>query len=133
MKKLILLLVACALVGAGCASASREGGGRPARQNDLLTQEDIRGALKNNMYDVVATLRPNWIRQRGQMSFADPSAGEVVVYLNGVRAGGAEFLRQLSVLDVVSLRFVNATEAGARFGIQQNGGAAILVSTQAGG
>jgi hypothetical protein len=133
MKNALLLVLAVAVLGAGCARASADGVTRPARQSDVLTQEEIRGALKQNVHEVVSTLRPNWIRQRGQISFNDPTAGQVVVYINGVRVGGAEYLRQMSVLDVVSLRFVNSTEAGARFGIQQNGGAAILVDTRPGG
>jgi hypothetical protein len=131
--RIVMLLLALVTLAVGCASTSPEGTVRPARQPDMLTQEEIRESLKSNVFEVISTLRPNWIRQRGQMSFNDPSAGEVVVYVNGVRAGGAEYLRQVSVLDVSSLRFVSATEAGARFGIQQNGGAAILVSTRPGG
>jgi hypothetical protein len=130
MRRAIVLILALGLLGPACTSARPAG---PPRQADVLTSDEIRGALKNNAYEVVAVLRPHWMQRRGQISFQNPEAGQVIVYLNGMRVGGAEYLRQLSVLDVVSMRFISATEAGARFGIQQNGGAAILVNTQPGG
>jgi hypothetical protein len=132
MSRLLTLVLSLALIG--CAAHQAEDGvQRPTRQPNFLSQEDVRNAHQNNLYDVVATLRPNWLIQRGQISFADPGAGQVIVYLNDVRAGGAEFLRQISVLDVVSLRYLNATEASARFGLQQSGGAAIIIRTTVGG
>jgi hypothetical protein len=131
-KRLVTLLLSLALIG--CASAGTgETAPRPNRQQNLLSETDIRDANQSNLYDVVASLRPNWLLQRGQISFADPRAGQVIVYLNDVRAGGAEFLRQVSVLDVLSVRYLTSTEASARFGLQQSGGPAIIIRTMGGG
>jgi hypothetical protein len=128
MKRWTLGFLA-ALLLAGCASAGTEAERRPAARANLLTQEEIRNARYNNLYDIVVALRPNWLNQRGPISFADPEAGKVLVYLNEVHAGGAEYLRQVSVLDVESMHYFNATEASARFGFRQSGGAAIVIRT----
>jgi hypothetical protein len=121
-----------ALALAGCASTSSDpdaqqvSGGR-----SVLTREEVRGSAHNNLYDVVQALRPSWLVQRGPISLTDPGAGRVVVYVNDVQAGGAEYLRQVSVLDVVSLRYLDPLEASAQFGLKQSGGAAIIINTGA--
>lgn len=118
-----MLLLALVIVATGCASAGGgDGTERPRRQQNLLTQEEILAAHHTNLYDVVATLRPGWLRTRGQISLADPDAGRVMVYVDGVRAGGVDYLRQLHASDARSLEYLNETQASARFGLQQGGG-----------
>jgi hypothetical protein len=130
MRYAPMLLLALAVAVAGCASANGGNGAEnPNRRPNLLTQEDIRGTRHTNLYDAVATLRPNWLRTRGQISIGDPEAGQVVVYLNNIRAGGADYLRQVSAPEVVSLQYFDEVEASARFGVKQDGGAAIVIHT----
>jgi hypothetical protein len=121
-----------ALALAGCATTGSDPDAQRISGNrSVLTQEEIRGAYHSNLYDVVQALRPNWLAQRGPISFADPEAGRVLVYVNNVQAGGAEYLRQVSVLDVLSLRYLDPVEASAQFGLKQSGGAAIIINTSA--
>jgi hypothetical protein len=121
-----------ALALAGCATTSSDPGAqRAASDRSVLIQEEFRGSGHSNLYDVVQALRPNWLVQRGPISFSDPEAGRVVVYLNNVQAGGVEYLRQVNVLDVVSLRYLDPLEASAQFGLKQSGGAAIIINTSA--
>lgn len=134
MRHARLLLVALLVAATGCASAgSGDGVRRPSRQQNMLSQEEIRDSQYTNLHDVVRALRPNWLRTRGQISIGDPSAGQVVVYLNGVQAGGADYLRQVSAREVLSLEYLNETQASARFGLKQAGGAAIIIHTVGGG
>jgi hypothetical protein len=121
-----------ALALAGCASTSSDPDAqRLSSDRSVLTQEEVRGAVYNNLYDVVQALRPSWLVQRGPISLTDPEAGRVVIYVNDVQAGGVEYLRQVSVLDVVSLRYLDPLEASAQFGLKQSGGAAIIIKTGA--
>lgn len=125
-----VFLVALLVAAAGCASAAGSAGGeRISRQQNVLTREEIRGTHRSNVYDVVAMLRPTWLRNRGQISIGDPEAGQVVVYLNSVQAGGADYLRQVPSSEVVSLEYLNETQASARFGLKQSGGPAIVIHT----
>jgi hypothetical protein len=119
-----------ALVLAGCASTSSDPDAqRVSGDRSVLTQEEFRGSGHSNLYEVVQALRPSWLVQRGPISFSDPGAGRVVVYINDVQAGGVEYLRQVNVLDVVSLRYLDPIEASAQFGLRQSGGAAIIINT----
>jgi hypothetical protein len=129
MRHAPMLLLALALAATGCASKGGNGAENPNRRPNLLTQEDIRGTRHTNLYDAVATLRPKWLRTRGQISIGDPEAGQVVVYLNNIRAGGADYLRQVSAPEVTSLQYFDEVEASARFGVKQDGGAAIVIHT----
>ncbi len=126
------MALALALALAGCASTGSDPDAqRLSGDRSVLTQEEFRGSGHNNLYDVVQALRPSWLVQRGPISLSDPEAGRVVVYVNDVQAGGVEYLRQVNVLDVVSLRYLDPVEASAQFGLKQSGGAAIIINTSA--
>ena len=59
----------------------------------------------------------------------DPAAGEVVVYLNGMRYGGVRSLTTLSAEAVGDITYMNASDATTRFGTGHSGGA-ILIRTR---
>jgi hypothetical protein len=120
------LLLTAAL--AGCASTGTDGAARPRQNLSVLTQEEMRAAHHTNVYEAVAALRANWIRPRGPISFADPTAGQVFVFQDGLRLGNVTYLRQVPVSDVRSLQFLSPTEATARFGLQSSAGPAIVIN-----
>jgi hypothetical protein len=122
--RLLPLLLLFALIG--CASTPAGDEARPRRQADLISSEEIQGARFNNAYDLVQALRPNWIRGRGAQSINDPTAGVPVVYMDGSRLGAPDQLRQISPTDIESIRFLNATEAQARYGLGHTGGAIVI-------
>lgn len=126
----VLAVLAVAMSLAGCASSGAESGSqRPSRQGNLLTQEELLATQHTNVHDALAVLRPNWMAERGPMSFQNPEAGQVRVYLDFVDAGGVSYLRQLRVREVLSLQFLNSMEAAQRFGLRTNSGPVILVNT----
>jgi len=128
MTRCRLAVLALSFALAGCASSAEHGDRRPSRQTDRLTQEELRTTQQNNLYDAVAVLRPTWVQPRAQVSSGSPGAGQVRVFIGSIDAGGVDYLRQLDVRDVVSLRFLNATEAGQRFGLRTHSGPVILVN-----
>jgi hypothetical protein len=112
-----------------CGATSGPGDGAPRRQANRISPEEIQNAQTQNAFDMIRSLRPAWLSTRGQQSLSNPTAGQVVVYLDGARAGGVETLRQIQALDIESAQYMNAAEAGSRFGLDHTGGA-ILITTR---
>lgn len=115
----------CALVLATAACASR-GAPRPAIDRNLLVTEQFSERGFNTPYDVIASLRSNWLAERGPDSFMSPT--KVQVYLDGIRMGGVETLRTMDIRPVVYIRHFDGLAATARWGLDHGSGA-IYVST----
>ncbi|MGD8321007.1 MAG: hypothetical protein PVJ02_11140 [Gemmatimonadota bacterium] len=113
------------LVLAACAPAASPGAARPSA--NLITRAEIDEAGPSSAYDLVQKLRPIWLRKRGNTSLSQDT--DVVVYLDGVRMGNREALRDISTTDIRSLEFMDARRATARFGEGHVAGA-ILVRTR---
>lgn len=115
------LAVAFGLVTLGAACASGGGGERgPRRDPNLITAEELADYHNLDCYDAVRRLRPRWLQSR---------AGDPTVVRDGSRLGPAsDYLAQIRVGQVASIRYLSATEATMRFGTGVNGGA-IVVTT----
>lgn len=113
----VLLFAACASPG---RTASTHG------RFDLLVEEQIRGQSFSTIYDVIAALRPNWLRTRGPDSFNSPS--QVQVYVDNMRLGGVANLQQISTVSAYYVQYFDGLEASARWGLGHGAGA-IYVST----
>ena len=101
---------------------------KPTKNPDLITRQEIE-ALKEGQtaFEVVTRLRPNWLNTR-QGSLTQ-SPGDVVVYVNEVRRGGREALREVDRLMVAEIRRIRGVDATTRFGTDHEHGA-ILVKLQ---
>jgi len=127
VRDLRLLAIAGYLVALACAPARRTAEPTPSRR--VLREHEIRGAQVATAYQVVARLRPEWLRRRGRVSVRDPTAGAVVVYLNGMRQGDASALDAIMAEAVLEMEYLNGQEATTRFGTGHGGGV-ILVRLQ---
>src|SRR5437879_2457649 len=114
------LAVACA----GCSLHHNSGG--PALDRNLLLQEQFSTRGFNTAFDVVESMRSNWLGTRGPDSFSSPS--HVQVYFDGIRMGGTETLRTIDLRPVVYIRYFDGLAATARWGLDHGSGA-IYVST----
>ncbi|MBW3630583.1 MAG: hypothetical protein KY464_14970 [Gemmatimonadetes bacterium] len=123
MRRSLVALTVLLLAG-GCASAA--GGARTSGRSDLIVEEQIRSRGFTSAYDVVETLRGNWLRTRGVDSFSTPS--EIQVYVDNVRLGGIHMLRQIAPMTVTYIQWFNPIDASARWGLGHGAGA-IYVST----
>ncbi|MEX2529193.1 MAG: hypothetical protein WD960_00335 [Gemmatimonadota bacterium] len=114
-------IVALLTIFTGACAA---GGGASVETSSLapLTVEEIQDVSANNLYEVVASLRPQWLRSRGSLSISNPSAGEPVVYVNQMRMGSIEVLRELQPLSIVGIQWITASDATTRFGLGHAGG-----------
>lgn len=102
-----LLAPALLCLGA-CASTGTRTGGSP----DKLTRAEIAQTGASSAYDVITRLRPAWLSPaRLTMSGARAGTQTLLVYLDGVRLGGAETLRTLSASQIISMEFLTATRA----------------------
>ncbi len=128
---LLLAATACATAGTGAAT-----------HRDLIVQEEIRQTSAANAYELVQTLRPQWLRVRGTQNLPaklDPRGTgqgvgealgqELVVYLDNARIGGRSALREIPLTSVQYLQRFDAAAANYRWGAGHTHGA-ILVSTQ---
>ncbi len=102
------------------------------RSSRVLTFEEIDRARANSAartaYDVVRMLRPRWI-ERCEPLTATSAALEsrsVIVYVNDVSVGCADFLSTIPVETVLELRWLSSTEAAGRYG-RSDGVTAIMV------
>jgi len=114
----LAVLPACASSG---SSSSRSGSGP-------ITAEHIAELPSADAYNVIERLRPGWLRTRGRSSIQHPTAHHPVVYLDSVRYGGIESLRQISSDAIRDIRFINASDATTRYGTGHAGGVILVRS-----
>jgi hypothetical protein len=123
-------LIACAPPAPAATGATPETGNR---NRSVLTTEELRSGNDQTLFDVVQRLRPDWLRLRGSTSIAAGRTGAldadvIQVYLDQIRVGGPEALKQLSVSRAMSLKFYTPGEAQQRFGNGNVNGAIQVVT-----
>jgi hypothetical protein len=100
----------------GCAGATTAG--RPdTGGGNTLSKAQLQATNTEDLYGAITKLRPEWLSSRGPTSVTDPTPNSVSVYMNGSLLGKAEYMRQMRVIDVTEVRYWNAGEASARFGM----------------
>jgi hypothetical protein len=129
-------LVALALFAqAGSALAqeapARQATLRPATlgRSNVVEQEEIRAADAGpSAYEAIRRLRPEYLTRRATPEPGDSEEGFPVVYLDGVRLGGLETLKNIPLDTITRIRFLRASEAAQWLGRTHRGGV-IAVST----
>lgn len=114
-----------ALTTFGCSPTIQDPS-EPRVDLNVITHEQVLESRTTNAFDVVATLRSNWLLPRGRDSFSTP--GRVLVYFNGTRLGGVDTLQGISLNEIGFIRYFDGTEAAARWGLDHGHGV-IYVST----
>jgi hypothetical protein len=115
LRVLAFVALTTTSVVAGCAGATQ---GQPGRPNGTqLTQADLAAANTDNLYDAIAKLRPEWLSSRGPSSVTNSTPTSVDIYMNGTMLGKADYLRDMHLQDVTSVRYWDAGTASARFGM----------------
>ena len=100
----------------GCAGAPAAG--RPDSDGgNMLSRAQLQATNSDELYAAIAKLRPDWLSSRGPTSVTDPTPSSASVYMNGSLLGRVEYMRQMRVIDVSQVRYWNAGEASARFGM----------------
>ena len=121
-----LLTLAILVVGAGCGGSAARGDSTP--RGNMITFEELEQRVTNtNHYDVIAVLRPRWLRTQGPDTLMGQQ-GEVQVHIDGNWLGSVQALRSLSPAGVTSIRWLAPIDASARYGLDHSHGA-IVIST----
>lgn len=110
---------------AGCASA---GGSSSGGSSNALTRAQLIETRQSTLYMAVQTLRPNWLRARGNASLTGSS--EVVLYVNGSPYGTVRDLNSIPIDAVEDVQYMSASEAGARYGTSAGNSGLLLVRTR---
>lgn len=122
-KRLAFTRVVCLCMLVGCGGAASATGASqtqptPAGQSrSVLTQAQLAATNSENLFDAIAKLHSDWLSSRGPTSVTDATPTAVSVFMNGVSLGKADALRDIRVLDVTEVRYWDAGQAAARFGM----------------
>jgi len=108
------LFVIVSLLSIACSSGSKiKEKSRTQTNPNIITSDEISSfASKSslgNAYDMIYVLRPRFLSSRGRRT-------EPVTYLNGIKLGGSKELEQISVSNVVEVRFMNSSDAATFYG-----------------
>lgn len=121
---------------AGCSPktpvASATDGSRSTspRNRDLITQDDLSADLRaESVLEVVRTLRPHFLNDRGAATLSDPEAGRVHASIDDGRIVPIGELNGMHAGEVIEIRFLNASQALQKFGTAARQGPIILVTT----
>lgn len=104
---------------ANAAPATRP---HPRRSRDVIEPEEIQGRSEKDAYELISTLRPTWMRQRGG------SGGPVQVYVNGQRRQNLISLRDVYPANILKIEHLDGARATERYGVNHVNGA-ILITT----
>lgn len=102
-----------------------------SRDRSVITREEIALSGANNAYELIQSLRGEWLRsQRGVNQWSEsargavdetsssitPGAPRTIVYMNTTRLGGLETLREISLFELQRIEFVGPQQATTRYG-----------------
>lgn len=106
----VLLSICCSAALGACASGGGGGGddAGPRRDPNLITRAELSEYTFPSTYDAIRRLRPRWLQSRG--------GGAPEAILDGTRLGGPDQLRSINVVDIVSIRYLSASDATTRYG-----------------
>ena len=101
-------------------------------ERDVITREEIqeRAPDAKSAYDVIQRLRPQFLRTRPSGSMQNKNPVTVKVYVDGSLRGGTYVLRDLISHSIISIMYLDGSDATTRFGTNHENGA-ILVKTGA--
>ena len=121
------VLAAAALLALTAACAARRSDTTAHPDRAVLTQPQLVEHHFNNVYEAIEALRPHWLQARGPNSFRTP--GQVLVYQDDNLLGGVDELRSVMIPAVMYIRYYDAVQATARWGVGHTQGV-IYVSTR---
>jgi hypothetical protein len=124
MRLASMAILIAMMTTAACAAGTRGATRAPSRR--ILLGDEIRASAAATAYDAVAALRPEWLTRRGRPSVRNSTAGELVVYVDGMRQGGVTSLRSIRATDVFQMEYLDGPSATVQFGTGHGGGVIIV-------
>lgn len=110
---------------------------KPNARRPITAEEIQRAGVNTNVYDLINTLRRNWLNVRGVDTFSEaprrvtvdgqdvtiPGEPQLIVYLDNTRLGTISQLRDLPVPGIVGVRYYDGPEATFKWGAGHSHGA----------
>jgi hypothetical protein len=124
--RLVLLAVLLTAIPAACGSGAARVGG--VDRNTIMAEE-IDPAANATAWDVVERLRPHFLQRRGASSITQRDADTPVVYVDGLRRGDLNELRQVPASVIARIDYVSAVNATTRWGTNHPAGV-IAIQTK---
>jgi hypothetical protein len=124
MRPVSTTILATILTTAACAAGTQGSARAPSRR--ILLGDEIRRSNASTAYDAVASLRPEWLARRGRASVRDPTAGELVIYVDGMRQGGVTSLRSIRAANILQMEYLDGPSATVQFGTGHGGGVILV-------
>lgn len=118
-----LLLIA--LLGAGCVHRARLA---DVPNPNVITEDELRDAQGNTIYDVIAKLRPQYLRDRGPIALTGGARDVATVFLNTEEYGPIASLRDFPATDIEEVRYFSGIDAVTKFGRYYGTGVIQLIS-----
>lgn len=125
--RIVVLFIVAGTIG--CASGGTPSRPRPNRQ--VITEQEVAQAGAGNAYEVIRRLRPNFLVSHGEVTLgnAQGSSQYPNVYLDGLKYGDINSLRNIDAMQVAEVRMYQAWEAQTKFGLGNNSGV-IAITTR---
>ena len=126
---LLMIASACARSSSSSGSGERETSPRVARNPNIITMEELRDPVIISMdaLKAIRYLRPMFFRTAGPQSFGDQSAGLVQISPDFGPLQPLSQLNTFTTITLVEVRYLDANEAMARFGVRAKGGPVIVL------
>ncbi len=118
-----LLLVA--LLGLGCFHRARLA---DIPDRNVITEDEIDASHSATIYDVIAKLRPEYLRDRGPISLTGGARDVATVFLNSEEYGPIAGLRDFPARDIEEVRYFSGIDAVTKFGKWYGTGVIQLIS-----
>ena len=126
-RPLTMIVVAVAL---GASACHHQGAGKgPVRSaRNVITKEEIDSTSASSVYDLIARLHADYLKDRGKISIKTNVRERAVVFVNDQEYGIPETMRNLQPGRFMEIRYYSGTEAVSKFGSQYGGGVIQLIS-----
>jgi hypothetical protein len=128
MAALLAITLACAT-----KTASKDGVpvARHARNSTVISREELQdpAVVANDAMTTIRQLRPAFFMTRGPLSFKNITAGQLQISQDFGPLQKSSALSSIDTRSLVEVRYLNATDAQARFGINANGGPVLVLLT----
>jgi len=128
MAALFAITLACAT-----KTASKEGApvAHHTRNTNIISREELQdpAVVSNDAMTTIRQLRPAFFMTRGPLSFKNTSAGTLQISQDYGPLQKSSALSTIDTRSLVEVRYLNATDAQARFGINANGGPVLVLLT----
>lgn len=124
----IIIVLAFAATFIACGS-SREGS-KATLSKEVLTAEEIATTSAITAYDAVRLRRPAFLTSRGPKSIVRGARSTVnpLVYMNDMLYGELETLKNISVLDVKEIRYIDPKDATLIYGTGHVAGIIMVIT-----